>query len=318
MRDGASSRRQRERFVDWLQASPQNVAEYLAQAELWHVLGDVGAHSDVDAILALADDNANVVFLAPPEDVDPTRTPQTNRWRAWSPLAAVAVAAIIAVVSLVSFWDPSLRTDVGEQRSVVLEDGTTAMLNTRTEIDLQFDRSSRRVDLLAGEALFTVAREKRPFLVTVGDLEIRALGTRFSVYKASDVDATVTVLEGRVAVRSYGTGRDGAAYSELELADGEQLRIQPLGFDPVVEVPADLAAEWTAGRITFENTPLHEVVAELNRYSRVQLRVDDPELASLELNGVFGVRGQEDLIEFLRTTENVRVQRLGDERVISR
>ena len=76
--------------------------------------------------------------------------------------------------------------------------------------------------------------------------------------------------------------------------------------------------EWTTRRITFENTALSDVVAEFNRYNTSQLRVDDPDLALLELNGVFKPHSQDDLLEYLQKAEDVRIHRVGDQRVISR
>lgn len=316
-------RRDRERFVDWLQASPENVAEYLEMADAWHDLGGVGAEADVEAILAQAADADNVVFLQPPGPAEP----RPNRWFRRQPvwLAAVAVA-VVATLSVLIPQDGLMHTAVGEQRSATLRDGSVVTLNTRTKIDIRFDGATRRVDLVAGEALFDVVADRRPFVVVVGSTEVRALGTRFNVYRLDDAEAMVTVLVGKVAVRAPGLGGGPTSPSTaahgsagFELTGGQQLHLRSDDTATAVrDVSPERAAEWTARRITFENTALEDVVAQFNRYSDDRLRVADPELAALKLNGVFGTEGQDDLLEFLRKTEDIHVRRVGNERVITR
>jgi transmembrane sensor len=70
---------------------------------------------------------------------------------------------------------------------------------------VEFSNNERRVELLEGQALFQVAKDKsRPFIVASGEATVRAVGTQFDVYR-KDSGTTVTVLEGRVAV--YSTAR---------------------------------------------------------------------------------------------------------------
>lgn len=315
--------------IGW--ASPQNVAEYLELAELWEDLGSVGRDANVPQMLAEARNADNIVDLGPPLHPPSRVTQRSGKAGAW--LAAAACALIVATSVLILLLQPQdepITTTVGELRSITLADGSIIVLNTRTSIRYGLDGSARRVELIDGEALFDVGRdESRPFIVTAGATEVRVLGTSFNVYKKSDVEATVTVLEGRVAVRAPGLtgalavaateGSRAGEPAEVELTEGQQIHIQPNEpVVPVKQVPADRAAEWTARRITFENTALRDVVAQFNRYSASQLRVDDPELAALKLNGVFEPHSQEDLLEYLRQAEAVRVHRAGNERVISR
>ena len=75
-------------------------------------------------------------------------------------------------------------------------------MNARSKLRIDFSEGERRVELLDGQALFQVAKDKnRPFIVASGDATVRAVGTQFDVYR-KDSGTTVTVLEGRVAVYS--------------------------------------------------------------------------------------------------------------------
>ena len=324
--EGGLRRPDRKRFVDWLQESPENVAEYLELAAVWQNLGETGADADVDAILAEAGDADNVAYLAPAAGPARARSvvpnaPRPRRWLA----AAVAFVAVGAALILFPSGGEALRTAVGEQRSTTLDDGSVVTLNTRTMIEVRFGGDSRRVRLVEGEALFDVVPGRRPFVVDVDDVEVRALGTRFNVHRLGDSEARIIVLAGTVAVlapvpdgdRASGPGK--GSHREQVLTDGQQVHIRPTeAVAPVQAVAREQAAEWTARRITFVDTELKDVVAQFNRYSDDRLRVDNPELAALKLNGVFKTHGQDDLLEYLRKTEGIEVRRAGDERVITR
>ena len=66
---------------------------------------------------------------------------------------------------------------------------------------LHFSADLRGVELVSGQANFEVAKDaSRPFVVTAGGSEVRAVGTQFDVYKTAD-KVTVTLIEGKVAVK---------------------------------------------------------------------------------------------------------------------
>ena len=123
---------------------------------------------------------------------------------------ALALALVVAVgVGVLQPWRQidTYATAVGEQRLVVLKDGTKLSLNTATRVHVEFASKHRHVALECGEALFEVAKDaKRPFVVEAGGSEVTALGTVFSVRVTSDVAhqtevLAVTLVEGQVRVQ---------------------------------------------------------------------------------------------------------------------
>src|SRR5258706_2080307 len=140
--------------------------------------------------------------------------------------AALAMAASILLVSGLSMVSryvlhstPSYSTDVGEQRSLVLEDGSTVELNSRSRIRVAFNNTERSVHLMEGQALFHVARNPaRPFVVHSGSARVRAVGTEFDVYRRA-TGTVVTVVEGRVAVLPVArNATDSAVLHDAQLA----------------------------------------------------------------------------------------------------
>lgn len=273
---------------------------------------------------------------------------QRRRSKARLLLYAGTASVVVAVVMLSGWWARDLAapaeedivaTAIGEQRSLALDDGSVIDLNTQTAIRLHLDSGERRVDLLKGEALFEIAHQRgRRFVVKAGLTEVHVLGTKFNMHRQGDRTATVSVLEGRVLV----TQAEGARFGDsgavnlpslppradapnakerasVELTEGQQAHIDL--FDSTIEQtspnPRNVVA-WKDRRMIFEDASLAEVVAEFNRYNTRRLRVDDPALSRLRLNGVFQPHDPESLIQYLRRAEGVRVVELGTERRIVR
>ena len=68
-----------------------------------------------------------------------------------------------------------------------------------------------------------------PFRVVLDNSEIQVLGTRFNVYRKKDGEVTVTVLEGKVAVKELGQAATRPAW-ERELDANQRIVYRPLGL----------------------------------------------------------------------------------------
>ncbi len=320
------SRADRERFLDWLRESPAHVEEYLELARLWDEMGEVDALHQVDVESELAKARSTVAELgrAGGTAAEPSGV-RVVSWRT----AGLSVAAGLLVAVTTAWWagvfdspaNAAVATAIGEQRSMTLDDGSVVSLNTQTSVQVRFTTGERRVELLEGEALFDITRdEQRPFVVVAGATEVRVLGTTFNVYRRDDQTATVTVLEGRVAVTSAdgpGSTVPQEATASVELAQGQQARVGLGGavVEPVA-VNVEKAVAWTDRRLIFENTRLEDVLAEFNRYNTQKLSVSDPTLAALQLNGVFESHDPDSLLQYLERAYGVRVRDDGSRRIV--
>lgn len=101
-----------------------------------------------------------------------------------------------------------VKADKGDKATIELPDGTNVVLNSASQLSYlnNFGENGRRVQL-NGEAYFKVAHdEKCAFIVQVGDLEVKVLGTSFNVSAYEDAkDVTVVLLEGKVGVYAQKT-----------------------------------------------------------------------------------------------------------------
>jgi transmembrane sensor len=193
----------------------------------------------------------------------------------------------------------SYATAHGEQRSVILADGSRLMLNTDTALDVDLDRHARRVRLRQGEAMFEVIHDAdRPFVVEADGNTISDIGTQFNVRNSGD-RTMVAVLEGAVAV-----ARDGRT---AELTSGEQI-VAGDGIWMRGNADPAMASGWTQGRLVFQSTPLGEAVAEVNRYGPEHLVIADPSLAPLKISGEFRIGNTAALVRALQSVYPIRAE----------
>lgn len=340
-------------FVGWLTRSPVHVEEFLRVSALHRALSrELQAKPGWRADLLTEADAAsdNVIWLA---DAEPCSTQQAAvaaatsqrrsnaiRAAAATVILAVGIGAVLGIRSFVLSGEDGGRftTAIGEQRRVVLPDGSGVRLNTDTEIQFRSSDAARQVVLVRGEAIFDVEKDPvRPFRVKSDAALMEAIGTRFKVHRRRQ-RTVITVLEGRVAVSplptesrppggtpSIGVGRSLEPAVANGRSPGED-RSEPVHLDAGLEVtvtksgevahPAaadiDRATAWTRGRMVFDADTLDTVVAEFNRYNRERLVLADPALSDRRITGVFNIDDPEAFLALLTDLDDVRVERRGD------
>lgn len=178
-------------------------------------------------------------------------------------------------------WTADAHAPADEIRQLVLEDGSRLTLNRGAAVDLVFSAKERSVRLIEGEVYAEVAHDaaRRPFRVSSRDGVAQARGTRYLV-RQDAADTTVTVLESVVNVMP-------AQRSDLarEVKAGEQLRFDARQIHAVSLAPA-AAGAWTQRRLVFEDAPLVEVIAALNREHAGWLRLSGDGARQMRFTGV--------------------------------
>lgn len=315
----------REEFHGWLRRSPQNVQAYLEIVRTYAELPVINPAGEVDAeaLITLARSDDNVVALprasaSAGPSMPAALSQRSHRKLGWA-LAASLLCAVIGALSWSQLRGDNYSTEIGEQRSITLADGSTIGLNARTRIRVTMTNDERLVQLLEGQALFKVAKDKtRPFIVRSDDIQVRAVGTQFDVYRRNS-GTTVTVLEGRVAIMSESTGNastvdSGSAQPRAEVGEavlfldaGEQTTVTPEHVPVPVHANVAAAVAWTDRLIVFDGSTLTQVVEEFNRYTMPRLVIHDKGLESLRISGVYSSSDPASLLRFLRAQEGIEV-----------
>jgi transmembrane sensor len=265
---------------------------------------------------------------------------QRRRHRSHAALAACGVLVLTGALWVLN--TPSRHT-LGPPASMqvqaplrqVLPDGTIVELRDSATIAVDYQSSVRRVTLRQGEAHFIVVKSDRPFVVVVQEIEVRAVGTAFSVQlRARDVDVLVT--EGRVAVETATVAAGGETPVILTGAMSPKRMIATVDAGNRIAVdlktgdatrpPQPLAATelqerlaWRVPRLEFSGTPLAEALPMFSEHSRLRLTLADSSLAKLKLSGVVRADNVETLLELLAEEHGIDAQRRSaDEIVLSR
>lgn len=317
-RDREPDQAARRDFDRWLRASPEHLSAYLEIAGIWSEAPalDPEQHWDRDRLIAEARPaRDNVVPIASlwAKPAHP-RAAASRRGMRWA--IAVAIVGLSMSLAWLGLRAESYDTGVGEQRSVTLADGSTVDLNSRSRIEIRYSRHRREVDLLAGQALFSVAKDPaRPFLVTSGKSRVRAVGTQFDVNRRQ-AGTVVTVLEGRVAIGEatsedapdhFPNDQDPAGSAEIILAAGGQAVITDASVRKTPQPNVAGAVAWRQRRLVFDSASLVEVAEEFNRYNTRRLVILDPDLHAFHISGVFSSTDPASLIRFLRERPEVKV-----------
>lgn len=244
---------------------------------------------------------------------NPVLDPAPRFWewqqkRPWIAALTVSISLAVTGVLVAHSWRDSgvYGTNLGEQRLVVLPDGTRMSLNTSTRVRVNFEASRRSVSVEGGEALFEVAKDaSRPFVVHAAGREVTATGTAFLVRlvpsgTAADGDAAagleVTLVEGQVVVQDGGGWSSPVFAQPIVMVAGDRVRVRGTqlgeGTSPPVAAPQmdrpriDQMLAWKRGEAVFDDVSLRDALAEMNRYSAVPLTIDAG-LGDLRISGQY-------------------------------
>jgi len=175
-----------------------------------------------------------------------------------------AFSLMFVLVLFLAFWaarQPDLVAPAGGITRTRLPGGSVISLEPGSAINVDIGPQARRIELLRGAVHAEVdsSQLKMPFVVETEAGQVRALGTRFSVRWISE-GAQVQVYESIVELRP-----DGAREVSLKLQAGEAGMLYPEAAERhVMKVQAQ--PEWLAGRLTFQQEALGQVLATLQRY----------------------------------------------------
>ena len=239
------------------------------------------------------------------EETQGKEKPRTIRMNPWKWAAAIVFPICIAfftyylVDSSQTVGAPFIvKADKGDKATIELPDGTNVVLNSASQLSYlnNFGENGRRVQL-NGEAYFKVAHdEKRAFIVQVGDLEVKVLGTSFNVSAYEDAkDVTVVLLEGKVGVYAQKMSHIMKPGDKIEYNKATH-KITATQVHPSDYI------EWTKGNIYFEKESLENIMKTLSRIYDVEIRFDSNKLPNEYFTGTIPGGGIQNALNILMLT----------------
>jgi transmembrane sensor len=280
------------RFEAWLGEHPQHREEFEVLQGLWTAADLVPAAR----LQALCEN-------------PPVRKSRQSWVRYAVAASVVAVALGLGLFSGLNHPAPytaEYSTALGERRHVALPDGSVIDLNSRSRIQVNFEKDRRGIELIEGEAMFSVEHDtSRPFVIDAGNGLVTVTGTRFDVRR--DLSETrVAVEQGTVKVQGQ-----GAEFVSLSAGLGTRIDAQGTVAAAYAVNPAELTA-WRSGKLVFNNASLSEVAAEVSRYREKPLTVGSDKVGNLRLTSVFKSDNTDALLKALPSILPVAVRTLDD------
>lgn len=301
----------------WQKRSLQHKKAWQAAEEMWQLMGEVTPAVNIDS----------TTKLASRKDALP--------WRKYIiPFSLAASFALIAL--LLPFASPltSTATETAAvhqeqtkqtfnkeytnqwqaQHRILLPDNSIVYLNFNSSIKVTYSKLERHIALIRGEALFQVAKNpKKPFIVKTGNTTASALGTAFIVKQQGDDSSLITVTEGVVKVAVVSEHEtNSSSQSKLNedskiLTANEAITSSGTRLSKIKAVIAEDYAAWHRGVLIFKDTPLQQVLAEIDRYTPYDLIANIGYRSTEKITGTFFIKRLDSELNSLITSLNLAV-----------
>jgi len=291
-----------EQALDWLILLEHPSEEQTRQFQAW--LAADPRHGEAFARAKAIWDGPQVLESARRLAVAPRLTRRSRLRAHWKPLATAAVLllGLFNFSDLPVRWQADHLTVVGERQRLQLEDGSKVLLNTDSAFSSTFNEQRHVARLYKGEAFFEVpANRNLPLEIDAGPVTASVSDTTFAVRYLDGV-AQVQVQRGDVDLRASRND------SHVRLSAGESIRIGPNGFDRPSRLDSATDLAWVQGRLVFENRPLGQVLAELQRYYPGWIINTNDRLAGVAVTGNYRLDQPLDVVRSLAHITSARLQ----------
>lgn len=211
------------------------------------------------------------------------------------------------------------KTAVGEQRTVLLSDGSKMDIDANAEVAVSISKRARDIKVISGRANFNVYKDPfRPFRVQARDKVITALGTAFSVDLTSNA-LSVMLTEGVISIGQ--TSKDGFKPKLIipRLTGQKLVRLDTGAVSPLIKA-ASPASElsWMNGVINFDNETLVAAADRMNNYSGLKIQIEGKQARELQVTGQFSAGRSDAFVDAVTSYFPLAVERPDAQTIVLR
>ena len=196
----------------------------------------------------------------------------------------------------------------GEKSVLFLDDGSKVWLNSASTITFASDFTSgeTRDVHLEGEAFFDVTHDaNKPFIVHTSGIKVKVLGTSFNV-RSYDEEKTIqtTLVTGKVQIEQ--PADHGQAVGVLQLKPSQRAEFDKLSkIINVHEVVQVNAGAWREDKLVFDETPIDEVLLQLERWYGVRIHVADRANLHCRLSATIAEESLKDVLKLMEVSHRI-------------
>lgn len=214
---------------------------------------------------------------------------------------------LTAALLFVAF-DPSLMADysapIGQVERIALPNGVKAQLDSGAALSWSEREGESRARLHAGVVAFeTTVEAERTFVVEVGALEVRPIGTVFAVSAADAAGWRAVVESGQVRV----TRRDSGASRVIGPNEAAWVDVES-GQLTSAAVNVERTLAWRDGVLDFKNASLAEVVRTLERYRPGRILLLNEEAAQQRFDGVLALNDIDEALRIVAESSGLKLE----------
>lgn len=298
---------EQDQFFEWLAKDPRHAQWYGVHLNTWKQLDKLAEWKPEHS-----------------EQANPHLLRFRSRQHMWYTFGGFGIAAALLIALLST--QPKFANEQVESgyhvKDIVahtyeehqLPDGSFVEMKNGAAIKVNYSHEERRVELVSSEAHFEVeSNPDVPFIVQARDVEIKAVGTAFSV-SISDNEVELLVTEGKVEVYKQSAESDEEVMVPLaqNVEAGQKTVVSTDDIEPDVKVQEvtsqqmDEMLGWKPKRLNFDEVPLSEVVSEFNRRNGYKIHIGDPELENILIVASFHSADTHKLVCLLEGTLDIQ------------
>jgi len=331
---GECTERDKEKIEEWLRSDSENKSFLEFMENVWKTPEADYKESDVEqlwmkvaeksGITSDARENKNVK-----ESIElPDRKKLFTRIQIRSSHIFRYAAVFFLLVSLPYFYikfihpltqNPSqldmdeIAVEKGRQAKITLSDGTNIVLDAGSVFSYprEFNGEAREV-FLNGEGYFEVAHNaEKPFIVHANNAVIKVLGTKFNVRAwGKNKKVEVAVSEGKVSLRSEEITEEDAVIitvGKMSILPENEYPLSPYSVD------VERHLSWQNKEIVFNDTPLYEILDQLERWYDLRFILSDTAIASDHLTVHIQNKPVTDILELISVLTDLKYEKNGNE-----
>lgn len=253
-----------------------------------------------------------------------TQISRSTRSKGYPLIAAAVVLVLLVIVSFLSLdmgqsaetseklSFKSIEVGSGERTTLKISDGSQIHLNSNSTLRYKpAQLNTNRVDVwLEGEGYFSITHapegRDRVFVVHTPDGEIQELGTKFNVN--TNFDGTTIVLE-EGKVKLILQSPDQKTRHETVMKPGEKAVLDSSRESIAIQnIDPSLYTAWVEGKMKFHDTPLKEIIRQIEVTYGVSITVADSRLLNEKVSGSLQNPNLKVLIAGLKQTLNLNIK----------